>query len=57
MVQKKIAVVIPQTPSFIQVGTQWHSVSDFTDGELREIGKKWIEKLVDKAKQKRKMKD
>lgn len=56
MAEKKLAVTIPSVPNYIMVGKQMHSVALFSDDELREIGKEWIEKLVMHAREKRKRK-
>lgn len=49
MAKKKMAVVIPLTPSFLKVGEQYVSIGEFTEDELREIGKEWTENLIKKA--------
>lgn len=54
--EKKLAVVIPMVPNFITVGRETFPISDFTERELREIGKEWIEKLIMHAETKRKLK-
>lgn len=52
LMEKKVAVVIPMTPSFIKVGNESISIKKFTDDELREIGKEWTEKLIMNARKK-----
>jgi len=50
---------IPSTPNFIRIKTRKDpkagfdstiSIADFTDNELREIGEKWTQKLIENAK-------
>lgn len=52
MAEKKMAVVIPLTPSFIKVSEQYVSIDEFTEDELREIGREWTENLIKKANKK-----
>lgn len=52
MAEKKMAVIIPLTPSFIKVGEQYVSIDEFTEYELRQIGKEWTENLIKKANKK-----
>lgn len=47
-----MAVVIPLTPSFIKVSEQYVSIDEFTEDELREIGREWTENLIKKANKK-----
>lgn len=53
--KKAVEVHIPSVPNFIMVGDDKKAVStqNFTEDELREIGKEWTEKLVKHAKAKR----
>lgn len=43
-------VEIPMTPNFIKVGDTHKPITDFTDDQLREIGKEWTEALVKKSR-------
>lgn len=51
--KKEIKVEIPSTPNFIKVGEVVVSIEDFTDEELKELGKEWTEDLLKKAQKKR----
>ena len=46
---KKIEMKVPNTPNFIQVGENWIPVQNFTDKELKEIGRQWLINLLNKA--------
>jgi len=59
---KRMSVELPTMPNFLKVsetfgenGIKDHTVSviEFTDQQLREIGKNWTEALVEHAKEKR----
>jgi len=61
--EKSIEVEIPAIPSFIKLNlgtknTQENynniPIQDFTDSELKKIGKEWTEKLLEEAAKKRK---
>lgn len=51
-------IKIPTIPNFIFIKTRKNtpnfdskvSIGDFTDEELKDIGKKWLENLLDRAK-------
>lgn len=51
--QKKFTVQIPQIPNFITVGEQKLSIADFSEGELRAIGREWTAELIKAGKKKR----
>ena len=48
--KKELTVHLPIVPNFIKVGTEDVPVADFTEAELKEIGKEWTVKLLEKAK-------
>ena len=52
-----IEVHVPMTPNFLLTGDDNKpvSISNFTEKELREIGRQWTAKLIEKAKSKRKV--
>ncbi len=50
--KKKVEVTLPTTPNFIKVGNGYISVLDFTEKELKEIGRKWTEELIAKRRKK-----
>lgn len=47
--KKHIEVVVPSVPNFLKVGTQTVSVAEFSNNELRQIGREWTEKLIKRA--------
>lgn len=50
----EVNIEIPMTPNFIRYGERKNlPIADFTEKELREIGKQWTENLVKAAKKKR----
>jgi len=49
--EKKITVHCPLVPNFIKTDYEMISIADFTEDELREIGKEWTEELIKKSKQ------
>lgn len=51
--EKKFTITIPSTPNFIKVGEQNLSVAEFTEHELRAIGRAWTDELLKSAKKKR----
>lgn len=52
--QIKVIIEVPDTPNFLRYGDRKVlSISDFTEAELREIGKQWTENLVKKAKKRK----
>lgn len=53
--EKKIELETPMTPNFIKAkgGTKMFSISEFTEGELEEIGREWTDKLIKSAKAKK----
>lgn len=54
--KKKIEIQIPTTPNFIALKS--HTVipvSEFSDEELKEVGKEWIKELIKKAQKNRKL--
>ena len=52
--EKKILIDLPMTPNFIMSadGKQKWPIREFTDKELREIGKLWTNNLIRKARAK-----
>lgn len=50
----KEEVKIPNTPNYIVTSNNVLSVEKFAEEELREIGRLWTEKLVEKAAKRRK---
>lgn len=47
----EVTIEIPETPNFIRYGDRKTlPVSDFTEKELREIGRQWTGGLVKKSK-------
>lgn len=46
----QVEVNIPTTPNYIRVGGKLKPITDFTDSELREIGKEWTQALVEKSR-------
>lgn len=53
----KLKAHIPHTPNFIKVGENMIELADFSDEDLRQIGKEWTELLIAKARQPREAKD
>lgn len=53
---KQVDVETPRVPNFVKVGNEYLPLSDFTDEELRLIGKAWIDALLDRAAVQRKRK-
>lgn len=52
--QIKVIIEVPDTPNFLRYGDRKVlPISDFTEAELREIGKQWTENLVKKAKKRK----
>lgn len=52
--QIQITIEVPDTPNFLRYGDRKVlPISDFTEAELREIGKQWTESLVKKAKKRK----
>ena len=49
----EVEVKIPMVPNYITAGTQQLDVKDFSDEQLREIGKLWTERLVEHAAKRR----
>lgn len=47
--EKSFKVAIPTVPNFLKVNTNTLSIAEFTEKELREIGKEWTEALVTRA--------
>ena len=48
--QIQITVEVPDTPNYLRYGDRKVlPISDFTEAELREIGKQWTTNLVKKA--------
>lgn len=54
MLSKKMQILMPEVPLFIQVGTHKTCVADFSELELQEIGKAWTKALLSKARKIRK---
>lgn len=50
---KSVGVKVPRVPNFIAVGSEYIAIANFTDNELRVIGKAWTNQLVELAKQRR----
>ena len=48
-IKKEEQVEIPSIPKFIKVGKKWWSIKDFTEDELKTIGKAWLENFVAKS--------
>ena len=52
--KKEIGIKIPTVPNFIGYETEVYitgmPIASFTEKELRQIGKEWTEKLVEKGK-------
>lgn len=53
MLEKKFTITIPSVPNFIKVGEQSLSIADFSEAELRAIGRAWTEDLLKAGKKKR----
>lgn len=57
--QVEIEIEVPAIPNFVRNLVKGRDkailvpISDFTEEELRQIGKEWTEKLVKQAKKKR----
>ena len=49
--KKEVNIEIPSVPNFISVGSDRLSITEFSDEELREIGKLWTEKLIERSKE------
>lgn len=50
-ITKELEISIPTLPNFLCVGeTECLSISDFSEKELRQIGKEWTDALVRKSK-------
>ena len=47
-------VTIPSVPNFIKVGNESYGIEEFSNVELREIGKEWTQKLVERAEERAK---
>lgn len=55
--QIQVTVEVPDTPNYLRYGDRKVlPISDFTEAELREIGKQWTENLVKKAKKRTQIK-
>lgn len=50
---KKLEVKLPTTPNFITVGEHTLSIAEFSEPELRAIGRAWTDELVKAGKKKR----
>ncbi len=50
--KKSLEVKIPLTPNFIRCGNDSIPIEDFTEEELTELGRRWTENLIEKAKKK-----
>ena len=50
-----IEVKIPSLPNFIMVNDNPLPIADFTDKELRKLGKDWTKLLIEKAQKNRKL--
>lgn len=48
--EKKLTVHIPTVPNFLKVGEQTFPISDFSEKELKEIGREWTQNLIERAK-------
>jgi hypothetical protein len=60
MPEKKVKTITPMVPNFIRIsevkslsGGGTIDIKDFTDEELRQIGKDWTDALIRNAKQRR----
>lgn len=53
MITKKFSVQIPGIPNFIRVGEQQLSIAEFSESELRAIGREWTAELIKHGKKKR----
>lgn len=53
MLEKKFTIMIPSTPNFIKVGEQNLSIADFSEAELKAIGRAWTDELIKAGKKKR----
>lgn len=51
--QKSIQINIPKPPNFISTDYKTIPIENFTDDELRDIGKEWTENLVKNAQDRR----
>lgn len=47
--EKILTVTVPMTPNFLKVGESYVPVQNFTNNELKAIGKEWTAKLISKA--------
>lgn len=47
---KTIEIEVPTIPNYIRVGKQMIEVANFTEDEIKAIGKAWTEKLLEKQK-------
>ena len=54
--KKGLEIKCPTVPNFIKVGEQGISVAEFTEDELKGIGKMWTASLLENAR-KRKLSD
>lgn len=45
--KKALDVKVPGLPNFIMVGKEYVPLSNFTEAELRAIGKEWTDALVE----------
>jgi len=55
--EKKMSVKCPSVPNFLVVGTHSLSITEFSEEELREVGKEWTERLIEHAAEIRAHKD
>lgn len=44
--EKKLEVVTPMVPNFVRVGPTMLCISEFTDKEIEQLGKMWVEDLL-----------
>lgn len=52
-ITKAVKVHTPNRPNFIRVGSEYVSIAEFSDEDLRRIGKAWTQLLVHDANKKR----
>ena len=59
--QKSLSIIVPSVPNFLLIGDSTDEkrritipVEEFSDSELKKIGKEWTEKLLEEAAKKRK---
>lgn len=52
--QKSIQIEIPRPPNFIRTDYKTIPIENFTDEELRDIGKEWTDNLIKNAHQRKK---